>query len=254
MLGNNLFSKNRMNMFSSGTGGGNINLFSIGSGNIIQLYGVVQLPATPTFSLPFGTATLPTSDVYGSTLTPNDNPTMYQDPKRGYVLSTGSAGGLVSSYFLQPSYTKTAWVYITEPQSQGSIIADITDSSSFPNSLYIDGTTLYDQNTTVGSVSGPTIPLNTWVHCASTYNLSTQTTKIYKNGILARTSPSGRGPPFYGSQIVIGEQAMTYFLDRIILDFSNPLTNSYIDNVILYNRVLSDAEVMNVYKNTLGNP
>ena len=237
-------------------------MFAKGTGSI-QLYTkpvVPPIPATPTFSLPFGSSPLPTTDVYGSTLTPNDAPTIYQDGTRGYVLATGAAGALISSYSLTQTYTKSAWVYITQTQTHGSIVACISDGFIDFHTMYIDGTTLYEQNSSIGAIAGPTIPLNTWVHCASTYNPSTNTLKIYKNGILAVTyTLTGGGVsaslPFYGGgQIVIGESGTRDFMDPTIIYYGNPLVNSYVDNVILYNRVLSDAEVLALYQNTLANP
>lgn len=234
-------------------------MFAKGTGSI-QLYTkpvVPPIPATPTFSLPFGSSTLPTTDVYGSTLTPNDAPTVYQDATRGYVLATGTAGALISSYFLPSTYTKSAWVYITQTQTQGSIVASISDGFSTLHNMYIDGTTLYEQNSATGrAIAGPTIPLNTWVHCTSTYNYSTKTLKIYKNGILAvtYTLPGGVIPYFAGGQVIIGELGFQDFMDPTIIYYQNPLVNSYVDNVILYNRVLSDTEVLALYQNTLANP
>jgi hypothetical protein len=80
--------------------------------------------------------------------------------------------------------------------------------------------------------SNTTLNLNTWYHAAVTYNsvgVTTTTWKIYVNGVLDSTTYAGASPPLAGIQIgAFG---------------SSNLFSGQLALPMIYNRVLSDAEI-----------
>lgn len=85
-----------------------------------------------------------------------------------------------------------------------------------------------------------TIPLNEWVHVVGSFDKTTQTIKIYINGIF-KTQTIMLKPIWFNSDVLrFGSSSTSYWVDGLISDAR------------IYNRVLSDEEIGILYKSTGG--
>ena len=96
-----------------------------------------------------------------------------------------------------------------------------------------------------GAFSTPTIPLNQYTHVAGTFDASTQTMKLFLNGVEVSqtlTSTDNVNPIFDGtSEVRIGS------LDSFASGSVNQLFEGEIDEVSLYNTVLTATEIKSVF-------
>ncbi|MBU0532584.1 right-handed parallel beta-helix repeat-containing protein, partial [Candidatus Micrarchaeota archaeon] len=85
-------------------------------------------------------------------------------------------------------------------------------------------------------------PLNEWSHIVVTYDDTgggSDVMKFYYNGALNHTSPTGFGTPTNNAvPITIGDAN----------DHIRSFYNGYMDEVAIYNRVLNDTEILNLYR------
>lgn len=89
--------------------------------------------------------------------------------------------------FLPTSYTKEAWIYVTNLGDDNNIVSG---SSSSSHVFWVNNSQIaaghngsYDQ-----AKGGPTLVINTWYHVAVTYDASTTTMRLYLNGALVVTN------------------------------------------------------------------
>ena len=133
---------------------------------------------------------------------------------------------------LPSSYTKEAMIFLTASSSTNNIISG---SNSFgqhafwvPNMILSAG-----HNNTWGSVQDAVnLALNTWYHVAVSYDIATQTLRLYKNGVLISTAINIPAP-INGNEVLIGAY-----------DNGN-LFNGNIDEVRIWNKVLTATDIMN---------
>jgi Concanavalin A-like lectin/glucanases superfamily len=89
------------------------------------------------------------------------------------------------SSILADSYTKEAWIKWESGVPHNNIISGYSSHAFFlPNGILSaghNGNWSYVQDTTA-------LPVNTWIHVAVTYDSSTQTMKLYKNGQLIKSA------------------------------------------------------------------
>ncbi len=85
--------------------------------------------------------------------------------------------------FLPSSYTKEAWIYVTDFTRPNNIVSGSSTSSHVfwinSNQIAAGHTGSYDQ-----VKGGTTLVVNTWYHVAVTYDASATTMKLYLNGSL----------------------------------------------------------------------
>jgi hypothetical protein len=152
--------------------------------------------------------------------------------------------GNPASLRLTGSMTWSAWVRATaNPQNDGQIIAKSDSSagwqlkSSRANGPQTFGVAVSrDSSSHTQRYSRTVRSLNTWYHVAGVYNAARRTLNIYVNGVLDNGVLSGTVPSsqFNANTIVfIGRRSGggNYF-------------NGIIDQVRIYNRALSAAEVL----------
>jgi hypothetical protein len=196
----------------------------------------------------YGSPTLPTADSTTSkALTTSPTPPTMVSTVRGFVpFFQGSQYQTVTSLNLSQSYTKSAYVFITQTQSgNGNIVSSANTSNTVHYMWFHNGTNLgaghhlQFQGPSPIPVSDPVAtPLNTWVHYVVTYDNATTRMVLYKNGIQvsAKTEPglawSGGGT----SGVQIGSYTN-----------GNSLNGGYIDNVRVYSSALSAADVTQLY-------
>ena len=196
------------------------------------------------FELNFGSATIPTTDTFGNTLTTSSPvPTMFNDATRGHVLSTIDNRYLytTNNILLPASYTKMGWIYPTINQIHGNLLSSHNFNPTAHYIWYPNGTNMSAGHTTNGNViayvSDPSpVLLNTWVHFAVTYDNNTRTMILYKNGVNVSSTTnnnlawSGANGPFG-----VGEFG------------SGNVFIGYLDNVRAYSRALTSSEILSIY-------
>ena len=90
---------------------------------------------------------------------------------------------------LNSSYTKEAWIYANASGSN-----NIISSGSSP--FWLSGGVLSAMNNGGTVIQDPTgFLLSQWVHVAVTFDATTSTINIYKNGVLVISGVSGSGYP-----------------------------------------------------------
>lgn len=132
--------------------------------------------------------------------------------------------------------TITAWVRPTNYEAGQSTIVQGVNPLSYYVSLNTDGslqTYRFGTNPPGYASSGTgTVPLNQWTHVAAVWDASS--VKLYVNGIL-KTTVATTGVGLVGAQTIVGaETTARQFLGSI-------------DDVRIYNRVLSSAEIASLY-------
>ena len=136
----------------------------------------------------------------------------------------GIDGGIYCSQFLTPSYTKEAWVKLS-PLS--GVINTIISGLNTHFLMIQDG------KLTAGNVSSiqdnNLFPTDVWIHVAVTYDATTSTMNLYKDGVLVASSNSMPGIGF-DNYIFIGNTTSRAFKGEI-------------DNVKIWNRVLTTSEI-----------
>ena len=140
--------------------------------------------------------------------------------------------------------TIEAWINLNSSFSGFNQIVSMATNTSFPAGrkygLFIDpgGQLGFEVNSTngyIGSIPGGSVPTNTLVHVAGTYDGSTVT--FYINGVPTSTQAlTGNIVPSSGN-FVIGQFAITGF---------SPF-KGLIDEVGIYNRALSASEIQSIF-------
>ncbi len=110
---------------------------------------------------------------------------------------------------LPQSYTKEAWIYITDISKVNNIVSGEPDS---PHAFWVNGNRLSaGHNGVFDYVTDPNVLLaNTWYHVAVTYETpngtggNNGTMKLYKNGVLVGTPNTGVQPINSNAHVYIG--------------------------------------------------
>ena len=158
---------------------------------------------------------------------------------------------------LQSELTLEAWIYATQypgASNLWTIVGCQRDTNTAGYAIQFDGRTNPDSQTSppghihfqMGNGStyyttnvNATVPLNQWVHIAATRKAN-EDAKVYYNGVLqTSTSVSGwNGTLSYtNAEFAIGRQA----------EYGDRYFNGIIDEVKIYRRAISDAEVLAHY-------
>ncbi|MEO8761098.1 MAG: LamG domain-containing protein, partial [Bacteroidia bacterium] len=133
---------------------------------------------------------------------------------------------------LPASYTKEAWIYITNSGGQQNIVSGGSDGQHAlwaPNQVLSAGHN--GAWSTVQDVT--TLNLNQWYHVAVTYDASAQIMTLYKNGVQV-SQASGVVSYNSGNMVRIGSY-----------DPAQNLFHGNIDEVRIWNRALCQAEIQN---------
>ncbi len=146
-----------------------------------------------------------------------------------------------SAFNLSTAITVEAWVN-PNTVSSTQVIAGKTYGTSWEmglssSQLYVnavEGGTTYS-----GVVKGGTVSTGLWNHVVWTYDSSTGVNIAYVNGVQVATSTKSG---------VLGIDSTTLYIGRRC--YGNLLFNGLIDEVAIYNRILSADEVYSHYKNS----
>lgn len=201
---------------------------------------------------------VPTQAAPGGTLTPYVNTGLsgiatYNDPVRGYVLDTkyGWLGTAVSSPL---TFTKAVWIKSSSYFS-GQALSNYNNPQhglnfSFAGQGNVTSTLTFQSLT--DDRPGNTNPTNEWVHFAVTFDNTSKTMKLYRNGEIRKAltyfpvttawaaTPTAPGAFFIGGQNAFGAT----------LSDENNRFKGYMDDIRVYPKVLSASEVATLYSRT----
>jgi hypothetical protein len=218
----------------------------------------LQVSATPNASAPtgmvarltFDDGTAKDSSGYNNNGTLVNGATIVDEPQHGKVLSLNGTDGYVDlgngpSLNLSDDglATMTAWVKVAVSHNHNTILSKGEWKDAY--SLVIKGDTipanlLWTGNDT-GVFSGDPVPLNTWTHVAVTIN--GDLTSFYLNGQLSGATNQDRGNPIDNTSVdvCIGREQYSGSLPAGRWFF-----NGKLDDVRIYQRALSQAEIQSV--------
>jgi hypothetical protein len=147
------------------------------------------------------------------------------------------------------SMTWAAWVNATgNPPDDGQIVAKSNDASGWQfktspdTGLETFGVKVSGSTSSAQRYSKTVRALNTWYHVAAVYNAATATLDIYVNGVLDNgvlrgAIPSSQAPTTLN--VNIGRRSGGYYFKGLI------------DEVQIYNRALSQAEIQTIMNTPL---
>ncbi|MEM2916444.1 MAG: LamG-like jellyroll fold domain-containing protein, partial [Candidatus Woesearchaeota archaeon] len=143
--------------------------------------------------------------------------------------------------------TLTAWVKLHTFKNWMRIVAKATDYNAPPFTIYgllLDNAGHARMEIASGGVQNAvngntTLPIEQWVFLAATYDNTTM--KLYVNGLLDNSTPLTGAIDTNNRPVSIGSSAYTPGPDTII--------NATIDEVMIYNRALTEEQIMLLYLN-----
>jgi hypothetical protein len=154
------------------------------------------------------------------------------------------------------SMTWSAWVKATaDPADDGQIVAKSNDASGWQLKTSPDtgprtfGTAVSSGSGRVQRYSTTVRSLNVWYYVAGVYNAAARTLDIYVNGVLNNGILTGSIP---ASQVNAPVNA--YIGKRTSLYGGGFCFNGIIDDVRIYNRALSQAEIQADMNTPVGSP
>ncbi len=129
---------------------------------------------------------------------------------------------------LPTSYTKEAWINLSATNYSNNIISGASDAL---HAFYVpNGVLTAGQSGNFAQVQdNVALATNTWYHVALSYDASTSTLKLYKNGVLLSTNTSVQ--PVSGSRVYLGS-----------FNGDNGLQGA-LDEVRIWNKALTQTEI-----------
>jgi len=130
------------------------------------------------------------------------------------------------------SYTKEAWIRIYEYQStQGNNILSAWDHPFWLQNGVLSAANGYGNTGVTTVMDNANFPIGSWVHVAVTYDASSTTMKLYKNGVLVATNTAS--PAYVATDLQIGAQEYGDFFD-----------GGDMDEVRLWNVARTQAQIL----------
>ncbi len=198
------------------------------------------------------------TDLSGNNITGTVFNTIWTTGKYGGALSFNGAGSYIdlgnpTALQLTGSMTWSAWIYAAaDPPDDGQIVAKSNDASGWQFKTSPD-TGVETFAIAVSPSSGGRVQrysntiraLNTWYYVAGVYNASAQTLDIYvngqlDNGVISGTAPAAQATPAVNVNIGRRTGGNGYYF------------NGVIDNLRIYDRALSQAEIQSDMNTPLG--
>lgn len=193
------------------------------------------------FELMFGSSTLPTVDNFGSTLTSTGSPTMVNDANRGNVLYCNASQYITTTINTGTgSFSRCFWYNPVALVSNNNNLLSSTNCVIWYNgTVYVNVRFNYASGTALTLADTVNRGTGTWTHYVVTYDSTLLTGSLYVNGSLI-TSGS-----------VTFSETGTLNINSY---GTGTIGNAYYDNIHLYNRALTAAEVTSMYNYELDNP
>jgi len=141
----------------------------------------------------------------------------------------------------QQNFSINAWIYKTvHPQTDnGAAIVWKGNNNKYSVEIIYDGIRV-NAGGIWNALRYQPIEVNTWIMITVTYNQNNTTLKLYKNGILVSQRTDISPPSYDASKVFIGERG----------DHLDHTLKGLIDEVRIYNRALSQAEIKAIYDAT----
>jgi hypothetical protein len=165
----------------------------------------------------------------------------YDNERGGYIMKINARGTFITHNDIQVphSYTKAIWIKTASHTPFGNLISSFGAVTNPHYMWFQNGANLSvgHGNEVIPRITDPSmVPLNTWVHYAITYEHSSKTFTMYQNGTaiqkVANVVTSWNGSSSRIGVGLFGEG--NYF-------------NGYVDDVRLYGRALTHAEIISIY-------
>jgi hypothetical protein len=202
-----------------------------------------------------------TKDTTGTYTLFSDNVSQVVDETRGYVIktSTGNFGVRLESpmqTLFCPSYTYSIWVKLTSPLSTVSNNGIVGDFLHSAGSFFLYWNTAGVLRATHGTsyntdfLAGPTFStLNVWNHISISYDNTTKLMTMYINGV--NTASMTKSTTWTGLGAETGGK-MSFGYSYISTTYRGFIGR--MDNMRLYNRELTQAEITTLYNYELAFP
>jgi hypothetical protein len=194
------------------------------------------------FNFTFGTSNVPTQDSTGKSITTSSTaPTMVNDATRGWVVSLNNSFLNVPTFDIPVSYTKMCWAYSTAGDTNARNLMSSGNDTGGVHYMYNTNAYLTGGHNSSGavinSVSDPNVtPINVWIHWALTYDNTSKTMTLYRNGtnVVSRVDTA------------LNWTGGTNFL-RIGAYTTGSFYKGFLDNARVFNRALTASEVLTIY-------
>jgi Concanavalin A-like lectin/glucanases superfamily len=141
--------------------------------------------------------------------------------------SLGLSGGMTLEAWIYPTARLSGWITVLMKERSGGPAYSLSANSDVGRPSTTVNTGEGDRSLS----AGPQLPVKTWTHLAATYDGSTQ--RLYVNGELAGTRPQAGNISVSSGKLRIGGNAI----------WGDEYFTGYIDEVRVYNRALTQAEI-----------
>ena len=238
-IGTNYNITMALNAFMAAT---NMICFNMDTPNIVTSGLTLNLDAGFVLSYPRDYTTWTDLSGSGNTGTLVNSPT-YSSSGGGCIVSDGVNDGVTvpdsSSLDISGSFTLDGWVWFNQHKDYGSLLVKGTGGNGslfnycfffYASSIicgFGDGSSFYS----VGVLTTPNVPINTWHHIVGVYDLNTL--KFYLNGVLMNSVPVTATP--YQNTDNLNVIQTEYPIDGKVISAK------------VYNRVLSATEILQNY-------
>ena len=194
-----------------------------------------------TFSLAFGSASVPTTDSYGNALTNNNALVMYNDNTRGYVAYMSAINKSFSTaYATTASFSRTFWYLPTTITGAMNTVSSKNLKMFFNSTNFMTAAFNVVSGTPVSLADTTNRGTTLWTHYALTYNATTKTATLYANGAQVAQNTNvtyaGETGTLNNGGLCIGDYNAT-----------GVGSVSYFDQIHCYTRELSSVEVSLLY-------
>jgi hypothetical protein len=201
--------------------------------------------ANPKVWLTFATAN-PTQNDYEYGWLAGTNITganIYVDAVRDRVCRFPSDGFMILYRAIGVQYTRCAWIKLESYRSFAAIFGSEDGDAAGRNGLLVNGISglqLWNNYSYLGTTT-PALPIDTWIHACITYSSVGATHTLYINGLKnAQLTGNTHAPNGTNDKLFIG--AVT---------FGNGYWNNPIDDVMLFDYAMTEAQVAKLYQDTV---
>lgn len=180
---------------------------------------------------------------WGSSINVDDSQSLKTDSQRGQVLRIYDNQGYAFYHQIPDEFTQAAWIKLDTSRAFAAIFGSENGLSSGRRDLMInngEGLQAWGDNYSYLDATDDTIPNDIWMHVAWSVSKLTQTNKLYINGVLRKTILNiAHNPDGSNNCQFIG-----------LLTFGGGSWDNWLDDVMMYDSVLNDAQLAKVYQLT----
>jgi hypothetical protein len=206
---------------------------------------VVTSYINPNLWLKFETTNVGQSDyAYGwANPTNMSNANRFVDTVRGNVCRFPADGFLIVYQNISTNYTRAAWIKLESYRSFAGIFGSENGDAAGRNDVIVNGVSGVQAWNNYGYIGTSPENLSTdiWIHVAVTYSSVGTTHTIYVNGLKqAQFNSTAHNPNGTNNQLFIGA-----------LTFGSGYWNNPMDDVMVFDYAMTEAELAKVYEDTI---